>query len=141
MARTIVRRVSVPTVLAFLLAGGLASVAFAVDAVWDSTCSSGDVCNYRDSYRGGLLAATTSSDPDYTSGSDFYSGTGTGINDTVTSVWNRKSSNDVIWCPNANYGNNAFGNVCMNPGTYSNDVGWQFNDTFSSHLIAAGSAC
>jgi hypothetical protein len=141
MTRTMLGRFLVPIMLAFALTGALASVAIAVDAQWDATCYSGDVCNYKNENRGTPLAATTTNDSNYNEGGDNYPATGTTINDTVTSIWNRRSSNDVIWYPFSDWGNSIYGHVCLSPGTYSNNVGWMFNDTFSSHLITVGSAC
>lgn len=136
MARKLLGRFLYPSLLALVVTGAVVGVALAIDQNFDGTCVAGDVCNYRDSFRTGLIASATGSDSDYSN--DTWPGTGTSLNDSVTSMWNRKSSYDVLWYPFADYGNSAFGHACLNPGQFTNEVPWYFNDVFSSHLVAVG---
>jgi len=136
MIRATFRRIAAPTMLAFLLVGVVAATAFAVDASWDSSCNSGEICNWRNAPYQVPLAATSSSDSDYNAGSDVYPNTTDGINDSVSSVRNLKST-DTVWFTTNNYGGSGY---CVPSGFQSDQLGG-LNDRFSSHLIAASPAC
>jgi hypothetical protein len=81
-------------------------------------------------------AAKPSGDADY--GPDDYPNTdGDGINDSVSSIKNRLTSNDVVWFFNAGYGGTSF---CLDPGWVASPLN-SHNDEYSSHLLAALSTC
>ncbi len=131
MARRSARRLVIPSIIALLLAGALASVAFA----WDATCSCGEACVWKNSPFTVPLAAQAAGDDDYTNNN--YPNTSDTINDSVSSVKNRFASNDVVWHFDVQYGGTPF---CLNAGWEADPLN-SHNDQYSSHLIAISSTC
>jgi hypothetical protein len=138
MARSILKRGAAATLSALLLLGVVVTVAMAVDASWNATCNAGEICNWKHTGYAVPLAATSSSDNNYTEGNDVYPNSQDGINDSVSSVRNMKSSNDAIWYTSAGYSGTPY---CVPQGGYQSDQLGFLNDSFSSHLIASSDAC
>jgi peptidase inhibitor family I36 len=136
MIRATFAHLAGPAMLAALFVGVVAGTALAVDASWDASCNSGEICNWKNAPYQVPLAATSSNDSDYNVGSDVYPNTSEGINDSVSSVRNLKST-DTVWFTSNNYSGSGY---CVPPGFQSDQLG-SLNDRFSSHLIAASPAC
>lgn len=117
-----------------------ATVAFAGSASagsYNGVCESsngGEVCLYDSNNNTGRVYDTLYSKASYTG---TYYGTNIGINDTVTSTWNRDPDTEVTFYAGANYTGTAMGNV---PGWKVNwEGGW--SDKWSSHCFANNAAC
>jgi hypothetical protein len=137
MLSTVARRVLSPAIVAIVLSSVLASVTLALDATWNASCNTGEVCNYMNWHWEVPAAATTSGDSDYGAGNDLYPNTGYSINNSVSSTGNLKTANDVVWYSGANYSGSS---LCINAQGGAYTLGSQ-NDVFSSHLIAANDTC
>lgn len=137
MIRTRLLRVTLATLIALSFSGLSALVTVAADdASYDTNCSSGRICIYKDGNLSGSLAATcgTCIDSDYTN--DDYPNFAGNLNDTMSSGINYRSSGKVLWYPNVNYSGTPF---CLDHQVAALYVGSSFNDRASSHLYAAGS--
>lgn len=137
MSRNRLRRVGVAFLVALSLsASSIASATAADDASYNLNCSSGRICIYKDSNLTGSLAATCGSciDSDYTN--DDYPNFAGGMNDTLSSSVNYKTSGKVIWYSSVNYAGTPF---CLNHGIAAIYVGSSFNDRASAHAVLTGS--
>jgi hypothetical protein len=127
-----ISRATIATWLSLVLIGTLPATSV---WAWDGTCNSGEVCNWSNGPFVAPIAATPNGDNNYSG--DVYPGTSQSLNDSVSSVRNRKASNDVLWYPHAGYGGTP---LCLDAGTQLGVLG-SWNDVFSSHLIAANNTC
>jgi hypothetical protein len=118
-----------------LIAAAVGVVTAVDDADYNMDCSSGRICIYKDAYLAGSLAATCGScnDADYTN--DQYPNYAGGLNDTMSSAVNYRSSGKVLWYPNVLYSGTPF---CLDARVAALYVGSSFNDRASSHLSTSG---
>lgn len=118
-----------------LAASTVVAVAAVDDASYDLNCSSGRICIYKDAYLEGSLAATCGScnDADYTN--DQYPNFAGGLNDTMSSAINYRTSGKVLWYPDVFYSGTPF---CLDAHVAALFVGSSFNDRASSHLTTTG---
>lgn len=107
----------------------------AIAAAWDATCSSGEGCVWEHASFQVPLAAQASGDSDYTDST--YPNTQGSLHDSVSSIRNRHSSNDVVWFFHVAYGGTSF---CLKGGWESGQLN-SHNDQYSSHLVAAAGTC
>jgi len=103
---------------------------------WDASCSSSDACVWRDGPFGLPLAAQVESDNDYSG--NTYPNSSDSINDTVSSIRNRKTAADIVWFFNGGPpGGNSF---CSNAGWEAGQLN-SHNDQYSAHTTVSGSTC
>lgn len=131
MPRLPTRPLVIAGIVALLLTGSLASVVLA----WDASCDAGEACVWKNASFVVPLAAQSTGDSDYSN--DNYPNTVDSMNDSVSSIRNRFSSNDVVWYFDKSYSGTSF---CLNAGWESGQLN-AHNDQYSSHLIAASSTC
>lgn len=125
------RRLAYPTVLALLLTGSFAFGAMGWSAFGEGCGSSYLVCVSRDDGNGTPMATTNSSDSSY-SGDVYYNTGGQSINDSINSMQNWFSGQDVTFHQDANQSGGAF---CVDSlyGYSALSIFW--DDTFSSHQV------
>lgn len=111
-----------------VLVGGLPARADHIDASYDSSCSSGDICLYSGSNYTVPLAATPSTDSRY--GDDVYPNTSTTLNDTVSSLDNKGNTHNTIHYFNKDFSGSSF---CLKRGYIVGSLG-SHNNQYSSHL-------
>lgn len=139
MSRVQARRIVIPAVIALLLSLSVVSIAFAIDAVWNSSCNSGELCVYKHTMLVAPLAATTTGDTDYGAGADIYPNSDNDpINNSVSSTKNLKSANDVIWSTGAGPSGSS---LCVNANQAAIQLASSLNDRFSAHVVAANDTC
>lgn len=126
-ARALVRSM----VIALALTVSLASVVLA----WNSTCSAGEACVWKNGPFVLPLAAQATGDRNYAD--DAYPNNIDSIDNSVSSIKNRFGSNDVVWYFDPVYSGASF---CLNAGWESGQLN-SHNDQYSSHLIAISSTC
>jgi hypothetical protein len=122
-------------VRAIAAAVALVALSTAVAVAWDATCSSGEACVWKNASFQVPLAAQATGDSDYTT--DAYPNTQESLNDSVSSIRNRHSSNDVVWFFHVGYQGTSY---CLKAGWQSGQLN-SHNDQYSSHLIAVAGTC
>ena len=125
-------RATLATLLGLVLVGVLPATSV---WAWDSSCDSGEMCNWSNGPFVAPIAASPDRDNNYSG--DVYPGTSQSLDDSVSSIKNRKTSRDVVWYFDAGYGGTP---RCLNAGEEWGYLG-DHNDQYSSHLIAANDTC
>ena len=131
MMRRKSRQLGVAASLSVLLL--LASEASAL--AWDANCVSGKACVWENTSFVVPTAAVSTGDSNHVW--SYYPNTTDSLNDTVSSIKNSFSANDVVWFFDSGCSGTS---CCLNSGWASGQLN-SHNDRYSSHLVAVGSTC
>jgi hypothetical protein len=135
---SILRRLAYPTLLALLLTGSFAFGASAWSSFGEGCGSSYLVCVYANDSYGDPHATTNGSDSNY-SGDTYYNSGGASINDSINSMQNYYTSQDVTFHGDANQSGSSF---CVDSFFGYTSINFFLRDTFSSHQVGNDdSAC
>lgn len=135
---SILRRLAYPLVLALLLTGSWAVSATAWSSFGESCGSSYLICVFANDSYGDPHATTNGSDSNY-SGDTYYNSGGQSINDSINSMQNWYSSQDVVFYTDAGSSGSSF---CVGSLYGYTSINILLRDRFSSHsLIADDNAC
>jgi hypothetical protein len=123
------------------LAGMLIATVMPTASAWISgnACTVPSICVSRDDGNGVPRAVTLLTDDNYAG--DLYFNTTDPIDNTVSSLWNRFTSNDVLFTTSPAGGGSSF---CVNSGKAEPDLGFAgfgWDDKFSSHAKVTGNLC
>jgi hypothetical protein len=125
------RRTFAAIALAVAIIGLGASAALA----WNIDCSNDEACVWRNGPYEVPLAAKPDSDSDYSNNN--YPNTQVTIDNSASSLRNKFDVHDVVWFFDPQFSGLGY---CVNHDTGVADLAG-YNDTFSSHIVAAGSSC
>ncbi len=130
---SVLRRLAYPTMLALLLSGSWAFSATAWSSFGESCGSSYLVCVFANDNYADPHATTNDSDSNY-SGDVYYNSNGQSINDSINSMQNWYSAQDVTFHGDANQSGSSF---CVDSFYGYTSINFFLRDTFSSHQVGA----
>lgn len=141
LMNTSARKVAIRLLLGLSLIGLVPGTATATTP-WPSGCTlvanQNYLCNFSDRDFKGVWGHWFGSLANY-SGYTYNNGTSILVDNTTSSVANLYSNKDVSWHKNINQGGDG---ICLNPNIAASWVGLPYNDSFSSHQLAAdNNAC